>query len=111
LFGARPLTLIGVNYVSPMDWPVALVLGLVVTALAWRRRDREVLWLAAMVAVGFVGAIIGAHGIVGLVYPYLVQWTWILGATLGILVVWGGIRAIPPAAIGRVARVSAGSLV
>jgi hypothetical protein len=111
LFGARPLGLIGVNYVRGMDWPVALVLGAVVTVFAWRRRDREVLWLAAMVAVGFVGAIIGAHGIVGLVYPYLVQWTWILGATLGILVVWGGIRAIPPAAIGRVARVSAGSLV
>jgi hypothetical protein len=111
LFGARPLTLIGVNYESPMDWPVALVLGLVVTALAWRRRDRDVLWLAAMVAVGFAGAIIGAHGIVGLVYPYLVQWTWILGATLGILVVWGAIRAVPPAAIGRVARASTGSLV
>jgi len=110
LFGARPLALIGVNYVRAMDWPVALILGLVVTALAWRRRDREVLWLAAMVGVGLAAAIIGAHGIVGLVYPYLVQWTWILGATLGILVVWGVIRAVPAAAMGRVARASAGSL-
>jgi hypothetical protein len=111
LFGARPLTLLGVNYRKGMDWPVALVLGLVVTALAWRRRDRDVLWLAAMVAVGLAGAIIGAHGVVGPVYSYLVQWTWILGATLGILVVWGAIRAVPQAAFGRVARVSAGWLV
>lgn len=98
-FRPRPMAFGGAvsPYVSPASFPLLLVLAAGAVGVAAHRRSRETLWLAGIVAVGLVAAIVSVHNVAGLVYPYVVRWTWALGALLGLLVVWGAWLAVPPA--------------
>ena len=70
--------------------PGALLTTIVATlgVLAWRRGHRDAGRLAAL-AVADVGlGIFTVSRIVGTVYPYLVFWTWIIGAVLWLSIIW-----------------------
>jgi hypothetical protein len=76
------------------EWPLLLVLALVVTIVAVVRRERSVVWMAATVGAGLAAGVVAVHGVVGLLAPYIVRWTWALGMALGVLTVWGGIKLL-----------------
>jgi hypothetical protein len=77
-----------------LEWPLLLVLALVVTIVAVVRRERSVVWMAATVGAGLVAAVVAVHGIVGALAPYIVRWTWALGMALGVLTVWGAVKLL-----------------
>lgn len=81
---------------------VGLALGGAATFVAHRRGDRRVVWLAATIGVALLAALYALRGIVGALYPYLVRWTWALGAALGMLVLMGAWSAIRAGTRGRI---------
>jgi hypothetical protein len=103
--GPRGFAILGNAYVEARWWlAVWLGLGALAVVIAVRRRSTETLWLAAVVGVGLIAAVIAVSNVVGLLYPYLSRWTWVLGAALGILVLQGAWLAVPPAHRAAVLR-------
>jgi hypothetical protein len=90
ILGPRGASLAGGLFTDPR-WYLApgLLLGAGATVVAVRRRSFATLWLAGFVAVGFVAAGIAVSHTVDILYPYLIRWTWVIGAALGILVLRG----------------------
>jgi hypothetical protein len=89
-----------------------LVLGAGATTIAVKRRGvdahaREAVWLAGLIVVGLFAAIYAVSNIVGVVFPCLTRWTWVLGVAMGILVLQGLWFAIPTARRATVLRFTA----
>lgn len=107
IVGSRGIDLFGNTLLEPRWWVVVwLVLAAVATAVAVRRRAGETLWFAGLVGVGLVAALLAVSNVSGLMFPYLVQWTWVLGAALGILVLQGLWLACPPSRRAAVLRIA-----
>ena len=68
--------------------PFLLVAALAAGLTATFRRRRDAVLLGITVLVGWATAMVGVSRIVGLLFPYLVRWTWPLGAVTGVFVVW-----------------------
>ncbi len=83
-------------YRSGVGALVLVLLGVAATAVAWRLRRRRALLLAATLTVAFLAAIVSAHAVTGMVLPYLLRWTWVLGALLGVLCVWVASAVVLP---------------
>jgi hypothetical protein len=96
IVGPRGLQVIGNQTIEP-QWYLAfgLVFAAGATFVAYRRRSFETLWLAGFLAFGIVAAIVSVSKVVDILYPYLTRWTWVFGATLGILVLRGAWLAVP----------------
>lgn len=95
IFGARGSSFRGVGLLESQWWcAVGAAAAGIVTALAYRRRARDVVWFAALMAVAFLGGVVAVSGVVGPLFPYIVRWTWVLGAGLGVLVLLGAWSAL-----------------
>ena len=75
-------------YSAPM--PVLLVPLVVAGFVLWRRRATEALLLLATVSLGLVLGVIAVSRIVGIVYVYRLQWTWVLAMLAFVVVAWTG---------------------
>jgi hypothetical protein len=103
--GARGHAILGNAFLEPRWWlAVWLVLGAGAVAIAVRRRSFATLWFGVVTGVGLVAALVAVSNIVGLVFPYLNRWTWVLGAALGILVLQGAWVLVPEARRAAVLR-------
>ena len=80
---------------SANRFPVALILLVVVTAFAVRRRDRDALVLCSLAAVLSFATWIAASRLVGLQYVYLLRWAWVAGAVTWLAILWAGWRMLP----------------
>ncbi len=97
IFGSRGFGIAGNATLESSWWAgVWLVLAGVATVVAIRRRATETIWLAVIVGAGLLAALIAANSIVGTVFPYLIRWTWVVGAGLGMLVLRGAWLAVHP---------------
>lgn len=97
IFGPRGIGIAGDARLESLWWAaVWLILGAAATVVAVKRRATDTVWLAGLVAVGLIAALVAANGIVGTVFPYLLRWTWVFGAGLGILVLRGLWLAVAP---------------
>jgi hypothetical protein len=76
-------------------FPYALVVLLVAAIVAWRRRDRAAIAACTVAATVTVVAWVSIARIVGEPFPYLLRWTWVVGATIWIA---AGIALLPPIA-------------
>lgn len=77
-----------------LPFPLALIPFALAVALAARRGWRDILRFAAVIGGSLVVAVIAVAQIRGVVAPYLVRWTWILGGAVWILVLWTALRAL-----------------
>jgi hypothetical protein len=97
ILGPRGNTVIGAQLTDAHWWlPLSLVLGVIATVIAARRRSAATLWLAGFVGIGFVAAVVAVSNTVDLLFPYLIRWTWVIGTALGILVLRGLWLAVSP---------------
>lgn len=105
-WGPRPLWLVGsaselpfrgaVAFLEARWWlPIALVPAIVVSVIAFRRRDRRVIVLAILVALGEITAVISVRSIRGPSWSYLTWWVWVVGAWTGVLLLAGLWTALP----------------
>lgn len=108
IFGARGSSLFGIVKTEP-HWWLAVGLGFAVgaTVIAARRRAWDVVWLAVVIGAGLIAATLTVSNIVDLVIPYIVRWTWVLGAAIGMLVLTAAWVAVPERRRARVLRVAA----
>lgn len=98
IFGQRASGIGGYVVLEPHWWlAVWLLLGVVATAVAARRHATGTVWFAAVVGAGLAIAVLSVGNIVGSVFSYLIQWTWVLGAALGMLVLQAVWVAVPAA--------------
>ena len=74
--------------------PWALVFLIAAGVVAWRRRDWPSLSLIAIVLCTAITAWISAARIVGEPYPYLLRWTWSIGALAWFAVGWTALRVL-----------------
>jgi hypothetical protein len=74
--------------------PLLLVPFVVAAIVAWRRRDRAIVRLAAVLALTLVASVISVARTVGTMYEYRLLWTWVLGALTGVVVAWTGWRIV-----------------
>jgi hypothetical protein len=96
ILGPRGMGVIGNQTIETEWWAaIGLVLGAAAALVAYRRRSIETLWLAGFLVFGIAVAIVSVSNVVDLLYPYLTRWTWVFGATLGILVLRGLWLAVP----------------
>ncbi|HZJ26951.1 MAG TPA: hypothetical protein VFF40_08085 [Acidimicrobiia bacterium] len=68
--------------------PLLLVAALAAVLVSALQRRRDAVLLGMTVSVAWAVALLGVSRVVGLVYPYLVRWTWSIGAVTAVLVVW-----------------------
>ena len=97
IFGARGTDVFGGQVLDGRWWmALGLVAAGIAVGVAIRRRAEVVVWLAALVAVGFVVATVAVSNIIGVVFPYLTRWTWVLGVGIGVLVLQGLWLSVAP---------------
>jgi hypothetical protein len=70
--------------------PLLLAPFVLAAIVAWRRRDRALVRLAAILALTLVASVISVARTVGIMYEYRLLWTWVLGALAGVVVAWTG---------------------
>ncbi len=68
--------------------PLLLVPFVVAAIVAWRRRDRAIVRLAAVLALTLLASVVSVARTVGIMYEYRLLWTWVLGALAGVVVAW-----------------------
>lgn len=93
--GATDLNVIGaldVTGSSPL--PIALALLAVVGVLAWRHRRFDVVLLDLLAGVLVLASFVAVTRIVGEVFPYLVKWTWAVGALVWIAITWSTVALV-----------------
>ena len=76
-----------------VEFPYALIVLVVAAVVAWRRRDRAAIAACAVAATVTVVAWVSIAKIVGVPFPYILRWTWVVGATIWIA---AGIALLPP---------------
>lgn len=76
-----------------VEFPYALIVLVVAAVVAWRRRDRAAIAACAVAATATVVAWISIAKIVGEPFPYILRWTWAVGATIWIA---AGVALLPP---------------
>jgi hypothetical protein len=110
--GATDLNVIGaLDFEGGAAFPFALALLVGAIALAWRYPCTDALLLDALAAALVVASFIAATRVVGEVFPYLVKWTWVVGALVWIAIAWSAIAAMrtrPVADDPQVARLGLG---
>ena len=100
--GATDLNVIGaLDFEGGAAFPFALALLVGAIALAWRYRCTDALLLDALAAALVVASFIAATRVVDEVFPYLVKWTWVVGALVWIAIAWSAIAAMRTASGGR----------
>ncbi len=68
-----------------------LVAPFVLAAIvAWRRSDRALVRLAAVLALTLLASVVSVARTVGTMYEYRLLWTWVLGAIALVVVAWTG---------------------
>jgi hypothetical protein len=72
----------------PWTVPVALVLLVAATVVAWRRRDRDALVLDVIALVLVVVGWQAAARVIDEPFPYLLRWTWVAGALGWLAIGW-----------------------
>jgi hypothetical protein len=87
--------------------PWALLLLVAAGFLALRRRDWRSLSLVAIVILTAVAAVASASQVVDEPYPYLLRWTWTLGALAWIAIGWTVLGALTDQHLARVRRPAA----
>jgi hypothetical protein len=93
--GATDLDVIGALDVGGgATLPVALALLVAAGVLAWRSRRPEALVLDLLAGALVVAAFVAVTRIVGEVFPYLVKWTWAVGALVWIAIAWSVVDAV-----------------
>jgi hypothetical protein len=75
-----------------LPFPYALVVLAVAALVAWRRRDRAAMVACAVALTVTAVAWISIAKIVGVPFPYLIRWAWVVGATCWIA---SGIALLP----------------
>jgi hypothetical protein len=90
-------------------WHIPWTLILLVAAgiFALRRRDWPSLSLVAIVVLTAITAVASASQIVDEPYPYLLRWTWTLGALAWIAIGWTVLRALTDQRLAHVLRPAA----
>ncbi len=91
--------------------PVALVLLVAAGVLAWRTHRTEALVLDLLAGSLVVAAFVSVTRVVGEVFPYLVKWTWAVGALVWIAIAWSVVdagRTRPSARAAPIGRVVLG---
>jgi hypothetical protein len=97
ILGARGTDVFGGQVLDERWWmALGLVAAGIAVGVAIRRRVEAVVWLAGLVAVGFVVATVAVSNIIGVVFPYLTRWTWVLGVGIGVLVLQGLWLSVAP---------------
>jgi hypothetical protein len=97
--------------------PVLLLFLIAATVLAARRRDRTSVTICSLALVLVAVSCVAAARIVGEPLPYLLRWTWSVGAFCGLAVVWTALRELEARAwrwrplVAGAAAVAAGLLV
>ncbi|HEY5014363.1 MAG TPA: hypothetical protein VIK61_16895, partial [Acidimicrobiia bacterium] len=76
-----------------VEFPYALLVLVVAAVVAWRRRDRAAIAACAVASTVTVVAWISIAKIVGVPFPYILRWTWVVGATIWIA---AGVALLPP---------------
>jgi hypothetical protein len=105
IVGPRGFGILGNQFVEFHWWvAVGLLLGIATTVIAIRRRSFDTVWLAGLLGVGLVVAVVSVSNVVDILFPYLTRWTWALGTALGILALRGCWLAIPPDRRGAMLR-------
>ena len=101
----RNLPFHGTFAYSETDWwaPILGVLAVIGVLIALRAKRRVVWSLAWLVGTGLVVAVVSVASTRGIVYAYLTQWTSVLGAGLGVIVV-AGLWYVTPARWLRIWR-------
>ena len=93
--GSTDLNVIGaLDFGAGTPFPVALVLLVGAAVLARRTRQAEALMLDAFAGVLVVASFVAATRIVDDVFPYLVKWTWAVGALVSIAIAWSVVAAL-----------------
>jgi hypothetical protein len=104
IFGSRGADQLGVVNLDPRWWlAVVLLVAAGGFAVAIRHRDRAVTALGVLVALAVLATTLSAASIVGPLFPYLVRWTWVTGAFLGVVTILGFLTV----ASARVVRLAA----
>ena len=100
IFGERGTVIGGGLLLGPQWWVAvgALCAG-VATTVVIRKRDWDTIWLAVLLIAGTAVSLYAITGVVVPIYPYLVRWTWVLGAGLGVLVLLAAWAALPERAL------------
>lgn len=76
-------------------FPFALVLLAIAALVAWRRRDRIGLTACSFAATSVLVAWISIARVIGIPFPYVLRWDWVVGATCWIA---AGIALLPAVA-------------
>ena len=103
--GARGFDLVGDVLFGPRWWiAIGIIAVTAATAVAVKRRDWDTIWFAVLLIVGAAGSVYAITGVVVPIYPYIVRWTWVLGAALGVLVLLAAWTAVPVRARAKAIR-------
>lgn len=103
--GTRGFDLIGDVLLGPRWWVAIGVIAVTAAiAVAAKRRDWDTIWFAVLLIVGAAVSVYAITGVVVPIYPYLVRWTWVLGAALGVLVLLAAWTAVPVRARAKAIR-------
>jgi hypothetical protein len=91
--GREPTSYFGGLLAPGFHFPYALVVLAVAALVAWRRRDHAAMAACSIAATASVAALVSVAKIVDTPYPYLLRWTWAVGAACWLA---SGIALIPP---------------
>jgi hypothetical protein len=80
---------------SGLPFPYALAVLLAAAIVSWRRRDRMAMAACSVAVTVAIVAWISVARIVDTPYPYILRWTWVVGATCWLA---SGIALLPPIA-------------
>ena len=93
--GSTDLNVIGaLDFTHSTPVPLTLVVLVGATVLAWRRGATDALRLDLLTLALIIASFVAVSRIVDDVFPYLVKWTWAVGALAWIAIAWSVITAL-----------------